>query len=351
MKKVLLLSSSLALGVYVPAKMLQDELRCLDTETDIHIVEGLFQIDKKINIEVNKRKFGENFKLAKAAHTMPNHFSKSIDETLKEQCFKKWNAGNYSLIIVMSGFWLDLVYEYDWNYAHNSKIILLHLDSAESHSWHQSTSLRNSYKEMWFFSESNNQINYKICTRPYIHEENKSIIVHGGGWNMGEYKDAIRTMNQAGYRLSVIVNYIKDIPSFDIDNDYYVLQANFTYDLVLENPTYPCLMRFINGKLVVLQENNNNPFADLINSSCAIISKPGGGTLIDSLTYGIPLIFTEELAKYELCNAQLWVRKGLGMLFEEFIKLTDKKKHLLDMRRNIINLSNILPEIGDFLNE
>lgn len=350
MKKVLLLSSSLALGVYTPAKILQDELRYLNIETDIHIVEGLFHTDKKINIEENKRRFGENFKLAKAAHAMPNHFTKSIDESLKEPCFKKWNAGNYSLIIVLSGFWLDLVNEYDSNYAHNSKIILLHLDSVESHSWRQSISPRNRYKEIWFFSEPNNQINYKICTRRYIQDENKSIIVHGGGWNMGEYKDAIIAMNQAGYRLSVIVNYLEDIPSSDTENDYYVLQANFNYDLVVENPTYPSLMRYLNGKLVEFHENKN-PFADLINNSCAILSKPGGGTLLDSLTYGIPVIFVEELAKYEQSNAQLWVRKGLGMTLDKFIKLTNKRNQLLVMRRNIINLSNILPNIGDLLNE
>ena len=48
----------------------------------------------------------------------------------------------------------------------------------------------------------------------------------------------------------------------------------------------------------------------------AVVSKPGGCTLIDSLASGTPVILLEAYGYAERSNAEVWIALGYGITFE-----------------------------------
>ena len=81
----------------------------------------------------------------------------------------------------------------------------------------------------------------------------------------------------------------------------------------------------------------------------AILSKPGGGTLSDSLVTGTPLLFAEALASYETDNQILWTELGLGMKFEDFVQSSKQDTALNEMRVRLEETGKDLPVITDML--
>jgi hypothetical protein len=57
---------------------------------------------------------------------------------------------------------------------------------------------------------------------------------------------------------------------------------------------------------------------DLARSALAIVSKPGGGTLLDSLHSATPLVLLEPFGAHEACNAGLWERLGFGISLDRW---------------------------------
>ena len=83
----------------------------------------------------------------------------------------------------------------------------------------------------------------------------------------------------------------------------------------------------------------------------AILSKPGGGMLSDSLVTGTPLLFSEELAGYERDNRQLWIEAGFGMAFEDFIEHPDRDHALQEMQERLKLQAAQLPTVMECLNK
>jgi UDP-N-acetylglucosamine:LPS N-acetylglucosamine transferase len=50
-----------------------------------------------------------------------------------------------------------------------------------------------------------------------------------------------------------------------------------------------------------------------------MISKPGGGSLLDSFTAATPLIFVDPVGEHERYNRDLWTRLGFGVTVESWL--------------------------------
>ncbi len=48
------------------------------------------------------------------------------------------------------------------------------------------------------------------------------------------------------------------------------------------------------------------------------MSKPGGGTLLDSLWSATPAVLLEPFGAHEQRNADLWIQLGYGISFEDW---------------------------------
>ena len=83
---------------------------------------------------------------------------------------------------------------------------------------------------------------------------------------------------------------------------------------------------------------------DIVRNVKAIISKPGGGTLIDSLAAATPIILLEPFGNHEKINADLWEKLGFGIRYETWKKsnfnidiLETMHKNLVEQRKNSAN--------------
>jgi UDP-N-acetylglucosamine:LPS N-acetylglucosamine transferase len=65
----------------------------------------------------------------------------------------------------------------------------------------------------------------------------------------------------------------------------------------------------------VRQRADHHALHDVIRAAKAIVSKPGGCTLIDSLAAATPVVFLEPYGYAEASNASLWEHLGFGISY------------------------------------
>ena len=58
---------------------------------------------------------------------------------------------------------------------------------------------------------------------------------------------------------------------------------------------------------------------DVIARSRALVSKPGGATVVDSYLAQTPVLFLDPISLYEQGNAEFIVQSGIGMRLSDFL--------------------------------
>lgn len=320
-RKFLVLGSHIALGVYVPAIIIARFLKRKGQQVDFCYHEDLYIDEKKSGISKNKYQFHKNYRLAQVAHSMPSRNESAVDPKKKEGFIQKCVEQRYDSILLLSGFWVDLINELvQINHYYNGKVKYIHMDAVESNSWkNKELSLA---ENVWLFRKEGNQVNYVLDKAEAKDRNNRNgrIVIHGGGWGMGNYQSVIKELNEKGFQLDIVVYYKDEVDSTDTVNRYFLLDPDWEPDVATKS--FPRLLSFEQNHWSVLEgekESIDSPILNLIRNSQAIISKPGGGTLLDSLMTSTPIIFLEALADYEKKNMELWIEKGFGLDYKQWI--------------------------------
>ena len=90
------------------------------------------------------------------------------------------------------------------------------------------------------------------------------------------------------------------------------------------------------GAISYARNAGHPPLFDLTRSALAVISKPGGGTLIDSLAAATPLLLIEPFGDYERKNGQLWKELGFAIDLDEWIAGGCRSDVLEALHRNLL---------------
>ena len=343
----MILGSGIALGVYVPALSVKKQLERLGHQADFQCLEELYD-GKQAVMEETKRSFHKDFKLAKLTYRLPVRSRTAIDPAKKEALLTRLTNENYDGIITFSGFWAELLQELiEAEPSYKDHLYAVHMDAGSSLSWKGSD--RSFLQDIWLYRLEEHRV---ICSLEPVRaslERRRRILVHGGGWGIGEYEDKIRQLNALGYGLDIIVYYPEEGKDADDANEYYLLDPD--WKPLNGNGRFPPLLHYENGKWNAFAVNNEeiNPVRVLMERDMAILSKPGGGTLSDSLVTGTPLLFAEALASYETDNQILWTELGLGMKFEDFVQSSKQDTALNEMRVRLEETGKDLPVITDML--
>ena len=302
---------------------------------------------KESVMEETKRSFHQDFRLAKLSYRLPPRNTNAIDERSKEELISRLCEWNYDSIILFSGFWTDIIHQLIHSCPHyKGRIKAIHMDAVPSLSWKGRDC--SDMQEHWLFRLDENRICYSLSPMEKGSETPSRILVHGGGWGIGNYDEKITALNQLGYPLDIIVYYPEEVRKDDSFNQYYLLDPTWKPDE--EKNEFPRMMKYQSGEWIEFGDRKSaNPLTQLLFHAAAILSKPGGGTLCDSIACGVPMIFAEPLAAYEQANQDLWVQQGLGMAYADFIKGTDPDKQLETMRHSIHTLQQRLPVITEIL--
>lgn len=324
---VTILCSGVAMGVYTPALAVRYQLSKLNIDSEVVVLESLYVKEKRDKLNATKKVFHNNFRIAKKAHEMARDITPSLDNELIDELFSKWNAEGRHLFIVFSGFWMPILIKYK-DFAFPNKVCadLVIVDSVISPSWKSfKGDIPESFTITRLFNYDEKSIVQKIfmpqISPPDFSERENRLVIHGGGWGMGTFKNYIPELNELGINLNVIVYFKEENFKKNSKNKYFMIDPDWRpwhKDKEGKVQFPPFGEVYTESKDIFSNREEYNELFYLIEKSKGIISKPGGSTLVESLASATPIIFLDPLGEHEAKNAELWINLGLGITYEDW---------------------------------
>lgn len=354
-ERISILCSGVALGVYVPGLLLGESIARNGGDYDAFVLESLFSEDKLEMVLRNKKAFHASFRVALTGQKIPNNIGSSIDEKKKSLLFRRWQEEGRHKFIVFTGFWLNLLEEYlalAGITREKAQITIFHMDAELSVSWRAAKEKLMEYPNVWIFSGEENKINGRIaveddCVVPF-YERGERYVIHGGGWGMGTYRGQMSTIHEHNLPMDLILydddEYMENEPQirqYLLDPSWRPWETDSQGRL-----QFPRFARVLDKDRLEYFSQSNHGIFHLIKNSRAIISKPGGGTLLDSFAAATPVIFLESFGKYEDENSRLWQELGYGITLEHFINQGCRMQLLKEMHDRIMHDRSTAIEYG-----
>lgn len=317
-------TSGIGLGFYVPGVVLRNKIVSINSGmVKVYVYEGLLINSKQDDIPKIKQVFQNNFKVALLSQKLVGATNHGIDEEKKKSWFKELEENEVSKIICFSGFWIPLISEYVENHC-NVLVDLCHVDCVCSTSWMKFKSNEEKYREFFFNNWETKSVDFYIPFSDYpstpFEKRNMSLVIHGGGWGLGEFCDVVEEVEKHHFATHIILNQSNKLKSNQTRNIYSIdMKWNAWVKDKSGDYSLPPLSKLLSDGTWTLLDNENIPASyNIIEKSVAIISKPGGGTLLDSFSSCTPLIFLTPYGEYEKKNGQLWEMLGFGIPYSSW---------------------------------
>lgn len=319
----MILGSGVALGVYVPPLLLEQELKSKYL-VEFEVIESLFLDSKLEKIIFNKKIFHNNSRIAVKAHQKTIEYSDCYDLQKIKMLFTLWEEKEIKHFIVFSGLWMFILKKYEEYIGKKINIECVHMDSIVSNSWKNYIEEVFTKKNLWFFSEEYKNVNCYIgLEKKYpvniFDNRKKCITLHGGGWGMGTYKSKIKELMHQDIKLNCILYFYEEVEDMCACNDYFILDEKWIpWNKTESGYSFPPMLKlnYIDKKFEPISTDKKHGFYSILNNSLGVVSKPGGGTLLDSIETETPVIFLEPVGPYEKNNAELWIKLGFGFEYE-----------------------------------
>lgn len=352
---ITILSSGVTLGIYVPALTINSQLQNKGINTDVVVLESLFLKEKQNKIPEAKVQFHKNFKFALMGQKVTGNIFDSFDLPVLEATLTKWINEKRSHFLVFSGFWVPIIEQYLSAIDFKIEVDICHMDATESISWKGRDTSHSCYRHIWMFNWENRAVSSIIDIQgepPLMFtKRNERFIVHGGGWGIGTYKSVIPELTELGYGLDIIAYESNDISENKNKHRYFMIDPNWkAWEKDIQNSYIFPPLGEVNGNTLIQYKNNRqySEVYNLIAQNKAIVSKPGGATIIDSLSSATPIIFLDPFGEYENVNSRLWEYLGFGISYKNW-KESNFSMAVLEELHN--NLLKIRPKLKNYLEE
>lgn len=350
-RTVTILGSGVALGVYIPALLVDYQLRRLGLDTEVVILESLFQPGKQLKILENKKAFHRNFRVALTGQKMAGDQAAHYEPTAVEELLRSWERGRRRQFIVFSGFWMPLVQEWKRrNPSWEFQIEIVHMDAAVSASWSNVRAEADNCHHVWLFDWQHRRLLAQIPVTaqkptPYAQRSGR-YVVHGGGWGMGTYQSTIPELAAAGLKLDIVAYDRAETEVRRENCRYFMMDPDWApwHQSGHQRHEFPPFGEVSDGQTpVFVNRPEHHELYDLVASAKAIVSKPGGATLLDSLAAATPLVMLDPFGGYEQKNAELWERLGLGISYPRWRDSGFSELLLEDIHANLLRLRDTVP--------
>jgi hypothetical protein len=355
---VTILTSAVGLGVYIPALLLNYQFRKRGLNSEVLVLETFYSSISKHKFKKHQRAYHDNFALALMAHKMTRGVEENLETGSIDRLLQRWRDEERFKFVVWSGFWMPIIEVYRSEVA--SRKVDLHLCriDAEISASFKNWPRREEDREIWLWNWEQRKLLYEIAVSdrlpiPY-RERAKRLVIHGGGWGLGTYRSKIREIEQQGILLDIVAHDLVEISHKKPGNRYFMVDPEWepwhkTDSDQHEFPPFAEIADF--GRSEFKNREDYHELYDVISRSKAIVSKPGGGTLIDSLASATPIILLEPRGYAEEKNAAIWEYLGYGISYQKwqereyrFEVLEQLHQNLLSRPKTTINYSHAYVE-------
>ncbi|MBN2353535.1 MAG: hypothetical protein JXD23_13260 [Spirochaetales bacterium] len=361
-KKTAVLFSAGTFGTYIPALLLHRRLAKKGVPTDLYMLEDVYYPQKREELIKAKRKYRENFRFALAAQSLTRDISGNFDPRRVADLYGEWERKGLRKFIAFSGFWIPLLRGFaEREKAGDVEADLCHMDSVPSTSFKPYRAEDKAFRHRWFFERPGNRVHSFIGTgdgRPLpFSEREERFVVHGGGGGLGTYRDKLSELDRAGLSLDVVFGDGEEADALTpvLRSGHRYFFQDPSWNPLIHGMTPDRLFPPLREKLRERGEDREwrhdeyHILHRFISRARAVISKPGGMTLMDSLRTATPLVLLEPYGDYEKKNAELWRDLGFGVPYRAWLDgngplsaLQTLHGNLLSARKNIKDFADII---------
>ncbi len=324
---ITLLGSGVCLGVYGPALSTHAWFRNRGIASELVVLESYWRDGPQADLPRTKSAFHRDFRLAMMGQKMAKRVESTLDEAKVAALLAAWKREGRRCFVAFSGFWASILQRYQDSWPGEAlDVEICHMDAATPPSW-RLNSVDGLAREVRLFEGRTNAISGFVevsgkAPLPW-RERSPRLVIHGGGWGLGTYREKVRALNERGVGLDAVAYFDRDIQQLRNErNRVYMIDPEWrawqrTADGEHEFPPFAA----VEGEgAPVFQRSRQAPHLfEISRRNWAIVSKPGGSTLNDSLATATPLVLLEPYGEHERVNADLWVTHGLGVRFDHWM--------------------------------
>ena len=353
-KHLVILTSGIGLGLYIPSLIMAGNLQKKGYSTEVHVFEDYITVENKSKIERSRMLFQKKFEAGILSQKILTDKQDITEQKKTAVLIDSWLKKRRKKFLVFSGSWVYLLNLY------RREIIkepldarLLYLDYSMPLSWRSLSAYcpgyRQNYREIFLYDRTEGSVNFRITADsiapvPFAARDNRCLI-HGGGWNLGTYRTRTEELLKKNIPLNIILSHQEEYVNYPGNNRRFISDPAWSPFNQCEH-TFPGIGEVLpSGKIYYQQKKRYHPLFDLICTSKAVISKGGGGTLVDSLSAATPAIFLEPYGPHEKENSQFWQQLQCGISYEEWKKANYSPAPLERMHENLLELRAKTPAL------
>ncbi|WP_430110424.1 hypothetical protein [Paenibacillus sp. B1-33] len=354
---ITILTSGNSLGAYVPGIRLVEKLCQRGIPAEAEVLERLFPEEVRRNMIRTKQLFHSSFGAAKMGTKLARDIGLVLDDNAVRKLLQRWKAEGRSTFLAVTGFWIPIMKQYELlMHPEPIRIEFLRLDAVDTPSYRPYFNQDNRFRDHWLFQLEGEATTLHArlvmsdeALIPYLERERR-IVVHGGGWGIGTYRSTIAALQQH-YPLAFVAYDVGEAQEALPNDRVYMTDPEWHPWLDETLPDgqfpYPPTAEWKRNEPLIYERSANGPrLYAIIRSSMAIVSKPGGGTLIDSLSAATPLIYLEPFGEHERANAELWERLGFGISYERWSQAGFSWELLHELHHNLKSNALSLSDFG-----
>jgi len=344
---ITILTSGVGLGIYIPALLISQQLNELGVRADVEVVEEYYSVERQATWLAHKEAFQSNFALAVLANRMARPARQFIDSNKICDLFERWAAENRRAFVVWSGYWLPILEQYRTMSGNRTlDVDLCRIDAEISASFRAHPDIDVGGKDIWLWNWQQRKILREVpitCARSIpvpFGERERRLIVHGGGWGLGTYRSVVPELAPTDYALDVVINNTSGLGERRSGDRRLIIDPDWQpwHRGADGRHSFPAVGILGDGQGIEYQANADfHEMYNVVRHCRAIISKPGGGTLIDSLNSATPVVFLDAFGDAEQKNAAIWEYLGYGISYEAWRDSGYSESLLEELNSNIIN--------------
>lgn len=184
-----------------------------------------------------------------------------------------------------------------------------------------------------------------LPVRPYDARE-FAFVTHGGGWAMGDFRGVL---DQLPGPAAILLPRERAMA----EKDALLPRASLFFDIDLgteSSAEFSRLAQVTESGYRILPPMPHHGALDVISRSRALVSKPGGATLVDSYLAQTPILFLDPISMYEQGNAEFIEQTGIGMRLDDFLAKGSDPALLSACADNLAKLIDGVPTLESLFN-